>query len=135
MFLVIRLRSQSNSSLRMKNAAHQYIHDNTNINISFPNKKDYAIWNMAEDGHQSNKSTWKLIKSFYSNNLFLSNLWHKNLPYNCLFLLKRLIHNKLSFDEVISRFGNQITSGLYVVGLRWRILSNTFYLKGRQHHI
>lgn len=81
-----------------------------NIPIGNPSSPDSPIWMSSTDGHFSTSCAWKLTRQKQGIVPSLQNLWHKYLPFKMSFLVWRLFKNKLPFDEVLVKFGQNFIS-------------------------
>lgn len=80
------------------------------IEIGRHNINDNLVWDLTENGKYTNKSTWNMIRSCKVKEQQLSKVWQSSIPFNVSFLIWRLWKFKLPFDDVLTRFGRNITT-------------------------
>ncbi|WMV30273.1 hypothetical protein MTR67_023658, partial [Solanum verrucosum] len=67
--------------------------------------EDTPIWTLSETGKFYVSSAWKLLRQKRIKYHFESNIWQKEVSYKMPFITCRTIHNRLSTDDKISKFG------------------------------
>ncbi|XP_060178282.1 uncharacterized protein LOC132608243 [Lycium barbarum] len=70
-------------------------------------KKNYAIWNMTDDGHFSNGTAWKLIRKNRQTNDILNNIWHKSIPFKQSFMCWRIFFGRVPINKVLITTNSQ----------------------------
>ncbi|XP_070048978.1 uncharacterized protein [Nicotiana tomentosiformis] len=72
--------------------------------------EDYHIWAKSEDGKFSTKSVYHKEINHSSHDILFQKVWHNKIPFKISFLAWRVLHRKLSIDELMYKFGNYVVS-------------------------
>lgn len=80
------------------------------IPIGNQNKEDQSFWALSDNGKYTNKSAWNLVRKSSPKVQFIDKVWNSTIPFKMSFLVWRLWHSKLPFDDVIIKYGKQIVS-------------------------
>ncbi|XP_060202059.1 uncharacterized protein LOC132630507 [Lycium barbarum] len=76
----------------------------TSVNLLL-DYEDIPIWTPVETGKFSVSSAWKLLRQKRNTSQFEAKIWYKDIPYKMSFTTWRAIHNRLSTDDKILKFG------------------------------
>ncbi|XP_070014513.1 uncharacterized protein [Nicotiana sylvestris] len=86
------------------------VHHIISISRGKQNNNDLAIWDLTKNGHYSNLSAWHMVRAVKQRNPLVGKVLHDCILFKMSFLIWRMIHKELPFDDTIRKFGNQHAS-------------------------
>lgn len=75
------------------------------MKITLQNSHDMPIWKLSNNGIFTVGGAWNLLRHSRNENIFISKVWHKALPFKMSFITWRILLKNIPTDDMIFKFG------------------------------